>query len=437
MKNLLRPFSLLLMLFLIFFVGCPEDNPVSEPPSGPSNTLVLTTSQSGTLTVDGYSMTISAGTVPKLQNGSDGTVTFSIETKSTLDSGIANLPSGYTLVGKYVRFGPDGFVFALPIQMSFPGGNEPSAQNLVVLRYYPEQNKWYRVPTSYIDTVNKLIISEGEGLKLGLFALTKYATTDFLDPTSPGCFQLYGHPGCWYTLTVQNYTLKFPNQAQEYPGGTLIGFTFSNGTSPVEAPIHPLRGILPQGTYSFWVTKRCQGDPPGYIQTYNQPVTVNINSPLEMWGWGNFTNCYGIQAPPITGGNWVNGPPQNWPPPTVPMGTGKFQATLTWVNTSSSNVDLDLWLTLPNNEKVYYNHKISNDSCFALDRDMTHELGNCVENIYSLKNNLPSGTYKVEVNYFSGNGPKSYNVRILLNGTVTNHSGTLSNGTALIRTFTL
>ncbi len=136
-------------------------------------------------------------------------------------------------------------------------------------------------------------------------------------------------------------------------------------------------------------------------------------------------------------GNWVNGSPSNWPPPTVPMGTGKFQATLTWVNTSSSAVDLDLYLTLPNNEKVYFGHKVANDSSFALDVDFRYTLGNATENIYSLKNNLPSGTYKVEVNYWGGTGTKPYNVRILINGSVTNHSGSLSSGTALIRTFTL
>lgn len=436
MKNLFKPFLTLALLSVIFFTSCTKDNnPVTPPPGTPggTNTLVLTSAQGGILTFDGYSMTILQGTVPKTATGGDGTVTFSIETKSTLDSGIANLPAGYSLVGKFVKFGPDGFIFSHPIKMSFPGGSEPSSENLVVMRYYPDQNQWFRVNTSYVDTVNKLITTEGDGPRLGYFALAKVTTLDSKAPDSQGGIEFTGTSEFWYTLTVKSCVLKYPGQGSWFSGGSPVGHTFSSGSDPTgTSPIIPLHAYLPQGTYEIWLSRVNRSTP---LQTFSVPYTCNINGPLTYWGWGNAYGWAHMTAP--GSGNWVNGSPSNWPPPTVPMGTGKFQATLTWVNTSSSAVDLDLYLTLPNNEKVYFGHKVANDSSFALDVDFRYTLGNATENIYSLKNNLPSGTYKVEVNYWGGTGTKPYNVRILINGSVTNHSGSLSSGTALIRTFTL
>jgi uncharacterized protein YfaP (DUF2135 family) len=123
------------------------------------------------------------------------------------------------------------------------------------------------------------------------------------------------------------------------------------------------------------------------------------------------------------------------------LGTGKFQATLTWVNGPVNATDLDLRLLMPSGEEINFGHRISSDSSFALDKDMKeYDLGDCIENIFSLKNTLPSGAYKVRVRYYAKTLiSKQFNSRVLLNGSVTNYSGTLTsvNQEIIVYTFTL
>jgi hypothetical protein len=437
MKKLFQYYLLLVIFSITFFSSCNKsDNPVTtQQTTGAQNTIVLTSSQGGTLSYDNYSMSILQNTVPKLSGGGDGTVTFSIETKSTLDSGISSLPSGYTLVGKYVKFGPDGFNFSYPVKMTFPASNEASPELLVVMRFYPESNQWLRVNTSIIDTVNKTISTNGDGPRLGYFALVKAPATPSgkLGTESSGGIEFTGEPNYWYTLTVASCVLKYPYQAAWFSGGSPVGHTFSSGSDPTgNNPLSPMHAYLPQGTYSIWVSRRTAT---GALYTFSVPYTCTIGSALVYMGWSSPTNWAHLTAP--GSGSWVLGSPSNWPLPTVPMGTGKFQATLTWINGSGNDVDLDLHLTLPNNEEVYYNHKVANDSSFALDRDWTHPLGNAIENIYSLKNNLPSGAYKVKVFYYSGSVSKQFNTRVLLNGSVSNYSGSLTSGNVTVYSFTL
>lgn len=101
------------------------------------------------------------------------------------------------------------------------------------------------------------------------------------------------------------------------------------------------------------------------------------------------------------------------------VGTGDVQVSLTWDTQS----DVDLWLTEPNGNKIKWNNKQSSTGG-ALDFDNTIEYG--PENIF-YQNIAPSGTYKVEVNYFSGSPTvTNYNV-VVKNGNVTNsYEGTLS-----------
>lgn len=437
MKKLFTIYLLLVFSSLIIFSSCNKsDNPVTtQQTPGGQNTLVLTSSQGGNLSYDNYSMTILSNTVPKLSNGGDGTVTFSIETKSTLDSGISSLPSGYSLVGKYVKFGPDGFNFTYPVKMTFPASSESSPELLVVMRYYPESNQWLRVNTSIVDTINKTISTNGDGPRLGYFALVKAPATpsNKLGTESSGGIEFSGESNYWYTLTVASVVLKYSYQGSWFSGGSPVGHTFSSGSDPTGSfPLSPMHAYLPQGNYNIWVSRRTAS---GALYTFSVPYTCNIGGPLVYMGWGNPSNWAHLTAP--GSGSWVLGAPTNWPLPTVPMGTGKFQATLTWVNTSSSAVDLDFYLTMPNNEKIYYGHKVANDSTFALDVDFRYTIGNATENIYSLKNSLPSGGYKVEVNYYGGTGTKPFNVRVLLNGSVSNYAGSLSNGTVTVHTFSL
>jgi hypothetical protein len=117
--------------------------------------------------------------------------------------------------------------------------------------------------------------------------------------------------------------------------------------------------------------------------------------------------------------------PRYWSQPrtinfkVLDVGTGDIQVSLTWDTQS----DVDLWLTEPNGNKIYYANDISSTGG-SLDFDNTVEYG--PENIF-YKTTAPSGTYKVEVNYFEG-APKTtnYSVVVKRGNNITTYEGTLS-----------
>merc|ERR1712137_207582 len=94
---------------------------------------------------------------------------------------------------------------------------------------------------------------------------------------------------------------------------------------------------------------------------------------------------------------------------------GSFAASLAWNNSEQRN-DLDLWVTPPDGERIYYGHKTS--PCGgALDVDSRQDADDPVENIV-WKANAPRGDYKIEVcNYQPDHDkPVPCEVRIVKDG---------------------
>lgn len=443
---MLKPYRIFTVIFIVLLLliltGCSNDttNP-SDPGTGTGTTKTLTSDQEGSLSNNGFIVNIPVGAVPRLQNGNAGTVVFSINTSSTIEQGVAQLPAGYTRISDFVKVGPEQFIFNMTIRIYLPAGSESSPAGLVVMGYYPETNEWKIVPTNIgTNPSNNSHYLYIDVLKLGYFVLLKSTTADN-PPMVPadGGIQWCNNDGqTFIILTVASATLDPvypPGWASTYMAG-LVGGTFISPNWPASPfPSDYCRGILPLGTYSFWVsTRHWMSDD---IQTYSIPVPVTITNSLN-WplGWiytiGDGWTIMGCQLP--AGGTWVPGRPTNWPPPTQPFGTGTVQATLTWVNTQGSTTDLDLHLYGPNSIHVYFGAPTSTN--FALDRDWTSALGNAIENIYSTTTTVPAGDYRIDVNHFSGVS-KSFNCRVIVNGSVTNYSGTLSTGTVTARTFTI
>ncbi|MBI5823893.1 MAG: hypothetical protein HZB18_07700 [Chloroflexi bacterium] len=95
--------------------------------------------------------------------------------------------------------------------------------------------------------------------------------------------------------------------------------------------------------------------------------------------------------------------PSETPEPTATrvenLGTGDVQVTLIW----DSINDLDLWVTDPAGETIYFDHKNS-VSMGELDVDANPGCGstttNPVENIYWPTGEAPDGIYTIAVQYF-------------------------------------
>lgn len=433
MNNIFLRFSIYIVIFslIIIFSGCSKsENPVTtqNPTQTENKVQTFTTDNGGTLSVpSGYEMTIASGTVPRKQSGEAGSVSFTIEAGITPPK---QIPAGYTLIGSYVKFGPDGFNFANPVKCTFPAASQESPANLVVLYFFPEQEEWRRVTTSTVDNNRKTISIDA--LKLGYYALVK--TPDNLDnpSTSIGGIQ-YGSSSNTqdlFTITVRSASLEYPYQEQWYYGG-LAGYTFSSVVSSSgTGAVNPVYAYLPQGMYTLWISKRTfQGTGTGPIYTNSSYVTVTINNALTYSGWGNITGWTTVPEP---SGNWVQGYPQNWSTPTIPYGTGLFQATLVWLNSSSSNAtDLDLHLLGPDSLHIYWGNPIGPDTTFFLDVDWRLQLGYACENIYCTKTYIPSGYYSVWITHYEGYSPKYFIIRIILFPYVYSYYGWISSGGAL------
>lgn len=440
MRNSILNFIIFLS-FSLFLNACTEDTNTVTPndpePPGTGATRSFTSADNGNFDYDGFSIVIKNETVPRLQNGSAGTVAFSMNTSSSVESGVTGLPPGYSVIGKYLKAGPEAFYFNMPVQIFFPASAEPSPQNLTVFSYSYNTQEWKIVSTSAIDTAGKRIGIDV--LELGYFVLAKSASSDYSlsDFRQGGC--VFDMTELWtnYILTVNTATLEKPEQLALFANG-FIGGTFS-GPIFQGCPEGRTKAIVPQGTITFWVSKTvCQGSDP-QVYTYTLPASVTVTEPLNFVGWSTYDAVTYVPFTLPVGGTWILGRPSagsgSWPPATVPFGSGTFQATLTWYNSTGKITDLDLHLYGPDNLHIFWSNRISPN--FELDRDWISSLGNAIENIYSTSTTIPSGNYEVKVMNFSG-ASKNFNVRVILNGSSVNFSGTVSQGQEIsVRSFTI
>jgi len=98
---------------------------------------------------------------------------------------------------------------------------------------------------------------------------------------------------------------------------------------------------------------------------------------------------------------------------------GDIQITLTW----DTSADLDLWVTDPYGNKIYFANPFS-ESGGWLDVDDTNGYG--PENVFWPENGAPSGNYLVQVDHWAGASPSNYSVLVQANDQVAVYSGTIN-----------
>ncbi len=426
---------LVIPALLVYFNSCGNDTTVTPEENGTGTTQSLTSNDQGNISFDGFRMVFPVGTVPTQTNGSAGTVVFSLNSSSSIPTGLPSLPSGYTQIGKFLQAGPENFNFSSTIRVYLPAGSESSPTNLQVMGYFPEENGWKLIPPNF-GTESGSHFLMVDVLKLGYFVIVKTPVMDNSSFSPQGGVQWCSNDGLTFIiLTVKSASFADPGIGALIAGG-MIGRTFISPNIPGSVfPSDYCRGIVPLGTYEFWVSTRSFNS--NDIQTYSLPVSVTVTNSLN-WplGWiytaADGWTIFGCTLP--QGGTWVPGRPTNWPPATVPFGSGTVQATLTWTNGSGTEADMDLHLYGPNNLHISWQNTTSAN--FALDRDWQSQDGAAIENIFSTTTTVPAGTYRVNVDHFSG-AAKSFNCRVIVNGNVTNYSGNLQAGSVDVRTFTI
>ncbi|MEI6088884.1 MAG: hypothetical protein WCR42_00375 [bacterium] len=398
-----------------------------------SATKLIQNSSGGLLNLENYEIQMIPGTLPPAQNNVDPVSTLSIEIGVEAP---APLPSGFTLKSQYVRFGPEGFVFNFPAKIYLPAGDAADPSRLGIMRFDNLTNKWLLVPIS-LQSANPNRLGASV-IQLGTFALVEMPLTSvmkintILDTKGEGGIRggNFGDNFYWYTLTVKSVILKYPEQAGWY--GSLVGMSASSGSDPTgSTPRNPLHMRLPQGQYEIWVSRMTWNQVEGgKWATYTKPAVVNINGPLvlKLWSEDQDIAYEGWYTLALSGGDWTKGRPEDLPEMDVTVGTGAFQATLTWINTQASTTDLDLHLYGPNGLHIYWLNDKPAGSAFELDYDWTSPLGNAVENIYSVLTTYPKGDYRVTVDHFTGDTPKGFNARVVRFGKSKTYSGSISSG---------
>jgi len=415
-----------ILLIVSFFVACNQDS--DDPPGEEDATIEKFTSiEFGLLeSGSGESIQIIPGTVPVDDSGNAGTISFTIDIDVEAPK---ELRDGGDFIGKLVKFGPEYFNFNWPVQMTLPYDENEDPRALYVLNYDYTQEKWMVLNKTGIDTEKKLIYFNTQ--TLGVFGVAKLSE-DFRDlEWADGGFRFKNpHPDYFYTITIAERTnMKYPNQLLWNGANSwILGSTGTRNNKPLDYTwVYAF-----QADYKLWISRvkiGTYGELPGLSETYSIPITASLTEacvcPLSATTFPDQNFCEPwVDLTLSSGGTWVEGRPDNWAVPTQTYGTGDFQATLNWINTSERSTDLDLHLYGPDGMHVYYEYPISPGSELQLDRDWLGYVGNAVENIYSLKE-MPKGAYQVKVNLFDG-APTDYNVRVIRFGTVNNFSGSLS-----------
>ena len=372
-----------------------SDLNVEEPDD--DETQVVTSDEGRTFLRYGYTVIVPKGAVPRNSSGEVGKVAFSIQLSEDLP---APVPEGTTLLERgNMKIEPMNFTFNSPLTIKIPlRGFNPSDVN--VYWYDAYAGGWRLIPFSKTNSDGTASISV---IELGQFIVVRNSSGTGTNKMNVGGIHIarqYIQSGYYYYLTLIPKNISGTSKS--------IAFT-ANGEDLYMAGVEP-------GTYSASITRENRSSTNSDAST-TESATLNdikVSTTLTK-GNGGYDTYTGWTELSLSNIIWSNGRPGNWGEATKTYGTGKFQATLTWVNTDNSKTDYDLHLTTPSGE-VFYSHKQA--GAFELDYDWISGVGNAIENIYSIRDNFEAGTYKVRVHHFSGVTGKKYNCRIIVNGVV-------------------
>lgn len=362
-------------------------------------TTVVSSDEYKVIQYGGYALTVPKGAVPKNDKGEAGKVAFSFQMTDELP---AALPSNLEFTGKVLKVEPLNFTFSSPLTLKVPA---PVNSGLLLYQYDAAKLQWVLVPFSSQDATGATVNITG----LGYFVLVKERDASHTGGIRITISDKSYESGYLYYATI--YSVNGNNAAAQNLVGT---------TAAAQGRTIYFANVPMNVGYNIRIVREKRRDlqnPATQTEYTTRTVYTFVSNPLTVTGskLENFTGWTNVTAD-FTSSDWQNGRPGEWGTVTTTYGTGKFQATLTWVNTGSNSTDYDLHLYGPDNLHVYFGSK--RQGCFELDRDWLHAAGNATENLYSIDDNFPAGNYTVKVHHYGGVTGKPYNCRIIVNNTV-------------------
>jgi hypothetical protein len=359
----------------------------------------------------GARVVIPRGAVPTFEDGTPCTQTFSIERSSDAPP---TLPQGVNSAGAGYRFGPEGFTFGAPVQITIPVTGVPDSTP-VYLYYTDEASGELRRVSAIYDPTTHNVTAQTYHLSMWWPGFGPQVND------ACGCLHVTNSTvNQWLSICVNTYSLTFPDQAQwmsSYSGGGLWAPVGHIGIA------NESKFQLPQGTYNLCVQYSNEG-----TEVYHHYYTdVSILSAYDYFFHPNCAADFNF-----TGGSGLDsaGRCVCVPTPSTPVHTGDVQISLTWFSRTSAGLDLDLHVIEPDSEEIAYYHRNS-ASGGHLDRDMIcgDWRNGATENVY-WTTNPPHGLYVVKAHFFgncgSGDTTQTFTVRTVVHGNTSSFSGRLS-----------
>ena len=382
-------------VYLPIVLGGRPPEQASQAVSSDQSAVIATTS--------GVSVSVPQGAVSLTADGQPGTMTFSVEESPSATA----LPAGYQALGSAYTFGPSGFNFSAPVKVAFPLPPGADIAAAGIMTYDEASGQWLPVPAT-TDTAGRIVSTETQHFTMFLAVqselnrdLGKFNWTTL---RGPGGDSVLGTWICLASATLSSgastATYSWPQWSRSVPMATDA----------------PFESSLPKGQYTFYY--RWGGATTAtarYAQT--GPVDITSSVPFHVV----------LTVPPNDSGAILQG----FPPclgalgggvPDPSAGTGEVQVTLNWTST----VDLDLHVTEPSGEEIYYLHRYSGSNGQL---DLDNQCGDFVlgrpENVFwpaAGSGGAPSGHYLIRVAWYSTcSGAVTevpFSVRVVIRGRV-------------------
>lgn len=403
--------------------GGPDDPGNSEDSFTASGTA-RTDSSVNVQTASGAGVFVPVGAVAPGLDGNVGTTVFSIERDNSLSPA---LPEGEKRISDIYRFGPSGFNFQQAVSVTVPLSSTETVENAALYRMN-ETSGEIEMIGGVFDAAAGTITGQTAHFS-PIFGASVPA-----DDSAAGCILLDNSGASQYT-----WRNVCPSEILEfyYPGAAPFeGMASVSPDGCTSGWCNQIKYIVPQGRYRLCVetwTKEFQSDLPRLVGHKILPEIADVGKPYRY-------PRYDISET-VRLGNLVmdqEGPCPCSSVPTSSVGTGDLGITLIWH--SSVPVDLDLWVTEPGGNMIYYEEPISSTGGkLDIDNQCDDYVAGRPENIFW--KNAPAGDYKVQVNWFdicnygSSLSSVSYEVRVVNKGKTKTFTGNISaNATVSVTT---
>jgi len=424
-RHLIAP----LLSTLLLISSCGDDKPSNSFEPDTASGTVTSAQANHIETPDGAYIDVPVGAVPLTLDSTAGTMIFSVE--KVQGNVEAEYPDDVTPIGDVYRFGPEGFVFAEPVEVAIPVEGDYEVGEVMLTRINPttRQAEFYSSdydPVAGVIRAQTVELSEWE------------AVVNAVEREGKAWAKIRVQGGFEAGEEEVDETILAcaTNFVPRYPSDSVLSQNICGADSS-----RPGTWTLPQGTYTFCITFHYTVQAPTTVVTYQRTMMVPNVEIINDAGWSdaiNYTMTFNQSH--FDALSDVEERCECVKRSTPSPGTGDLQVTLTWYN--DFPLDLDLWVTDPTGEKCYYGNTPT-ESGGVLDRDNlcgSYENGD-PENIFWA--DAPNGEYIVDVDWYSNCGDdqleaQAYTVRLAGSfAPITKTGRILKDETVRIGTFTL